>query len=188
MRVFVAVKVPEELETPLRELQDELRGCGISMRWTRTHNLHFTLQFVGEQDEDTVEKLRPVLQQVAAEHEPFELELGNLGGFPNPNAARVAWVGVSEGAHSLVKLASDTRQGIDSLDLNIDRKKFKPHLTIGRAKRGKTVRLDVPPALQNIRIGRMSVRNITLVRSQLQPSGPVYTDLLTCALGAENGM
>ena len=67
----------------------------------------------------------------------------------------------------------------NSIGFDLDRK-FSSHLTIGRMKsaKGKDKVKNTIETYNNIDIGTMEVNLITLKKSTLTPSGPIYEDLL----------
>ena len=89
MRLFVAIKTSDEVRNYLRKLQKSFEGIG---NFNFTKEFHLTLKFLGEVEENNVEKLNGLLKEV--KHKRFELCIDKLGVFPGVKNARVLWVGV----------------------------------------------------------------------------------------------
>ena len=47
IRTFIAVEIPENIISSIRNLQQDLKDYGIDMRWVRPENIHITLKFFG---------------------------------------------------------------------------------------------------------------------------------------------
>ena len=76
----------------MAELQRELREERI--RWTRLENLHLTVEFFGETDEERIPELERALAEAAGQTPPFAMKIGGLGMFGGARHPRVLWMGV----------------------------------------------------------------------------------------------
>ena len=98
-RLFVAIDLdPSVLET-LSELSrriEEGLEDGVRIKWTRTPQMHVTLKFLGDTDEEAVEPLADVLDEIAARNAAFEVLIEGMGCFPRPDRPRVIWAGFDE--------------------------------------------------------------------------------------------
>lgn len=185
MRTFIAVPLEEPLRQKLVALQENLSLAGNDVKWVEPPNLHVTLLFLGEVDaRETLDVCRAVAR-VTAELPPFTLELGGLGFFPNPRRPRVLWAGLTEGAVEMANL-HDALEGA-LMDLGCYRREergYTPHVTLGRIKSD-----DLTPefraginAATTWRGGRQPVRDVHVLSSELERSGPMYTVLSRCKL------
>lgn len=186
MRLFIALPLPEEIKKYLGEIIDELRPSGQSVRWVKPENIHLTVRFLGETDENTVPKLTSLLDKVAAEFSASQLQLGRLGAFPNFRRPNVFWVGLEGDSSELTKMARQVELGVRTLRFEREKKGFRPHLTLGRVKRGR----DVRPVVATMETWAVSPRNVlfdqlVLFKSDLTPQGAVYTRLHTADLQVE---
>ena len=109
-----------------------------------------------------------------------------MGVFPNPRRPRVLWIGVDEPTGTLTRLQADVEHTIAPLGFPTERRRFSPHLTLGRVKRGRSAAeleaLGRYAEQARVRVGEMEVRAVYLMRSDLLPSGAVYTALAEIAL------
>ena len=109
IRTFIAIRLPGEIERALGKLAAGMRPawpeCGV--RWVKAENIHLTLRFLGDTEEERVGGIGEGLAAVAGEHEAFELALAGSGCFPNGRRPRVIWTGVADDAGRLVALQSD---------------------------------------------------------------------------------
>lgn len=200
IRTFLAVELSEPLRLALSRLQLELKqrlsrdfSRDVRVSWVRSASIHLTIKFLGDIDEQLVSPMQAAVGQVARAHRALEIPLDRLGVFPRPQQPKVLWVGPPEqweqGDESK-RLASLHRAVDDccaSLNLAPDGRPLSPHLTLARIKDGgrsmglalaKSGVMDRPLAL-----GSLAVESIALMRSELRPTGSVYTRLWEVKVG-----
>ena len=173
MRTFVAIEVSDQgVLNSISQVQAELN---IKAKPVEIHNMHFTVQFLGEVSEDVVRKISSELSSL--EFTPFSVSFMGVGVFPKPSSPRVIWIGTDDGSNELEKLAETIRTKLSHLGFSPD-KKFKPHVTIFRIKNkieGLSSKLE---KFSSCCFGKQTVSEIKLKKSELTPNGPIYTDLL----------
>ena len=173
MRTFVAIEVSDQnVLNSIHQVQSELN---IKAKPVELHNMHFTVQFLGEVSEDVVRKISDTLNSI--EFSAFSISFASIGVFPNPNSPRVIWIGVNDGVNELEKLAETIRSKLSGIDFNPD-KKFKPHVTIFRVKNKVQDLSDKLEKFSSYSFGKQEISEIKLKKSELTPNGPIYTDLL----------
>jgi 2'-5' RNA ligase len=189
LRTFIAIELDGELKDNLGRLQDHLRSqvAPRSVRWVRPGAMHLTLKFLGDTPLDKVDEVKLALARAAAEVSPFTFALAGLGCFPNTRRPRVIWVGLQEVTGALVRLREAVETHVAPLGFPTEGRPFKPHLTLGRVQRyasksevreiGEVVAASVA-GIQD----EMTVRQVHYIKSDLQPSGAVYTTLLAAGL------
>lgn len=185
MRLFVAMPLPDEIKDYLGGMIDELRPSGEGVRWVKPENIHLTVRFLGEADEQVVPKLATLLDRVALEFACSRLSLGSLGAFPNLRRPSVFWVGLEGDSTELTKMARQVELGVRTLRFEKEKKGFRPHLTLGRVKRGQ----DVRPVVAKVETWAVESREVlldqlVLFKSDLTPQGAVYSRLHTAQLGS----
>ena len=62
IRSFIAVKLPETVLAAIGGVQERMAACGLNVRWVTTGNIHLTLKFLGEVDEEEVDDVATALQ------------------------------------------------------------------------------------------------------------------------------
>ena len=173
MRIFVAIEVSDKnVLNSIHKIQTELN---IKAKPVELHNMHFTVQFLGEVSEEMVGKISDALNSI--EFSSFSISFASIGVFPKPNSPRVIWIGTDDGVNKLEKLAEKIRSKLSHLGFSPD-KKFKPHVTIFRVKNKIE---DLPSKLEKFSscsFGKQLVSEIKLKKSELTSTGPIYTDLL----------
>lgn len=179
LRLFIAVPAPLAVREQARAVMVRLRGAG-DVRWVTPDRLHLTLKFLGDCSPDLVPSLTEILEESANIFSAFVVELGDVGAFPNLRKPQTLWLGV-ERAEALSQLAEQIEQAVGKFGFKREAKAFRPHLTLGRVKSprdlGKlaaelrTAAAEAAPRIE------WPVEEFELVRSELRPSGPVYTTL-----------
>ncbi len=186
MRLFVAAELPASHRASLADVCESGRRGGV--RWVPAENVHLTLKFLGDVDEELVPKIEEALAAVAAAAEPFALSLSGCGCFPNDRAPRVIWLGLAEGAEEAAAVAAAVDKALEALGFGREKRPFKPHLTIGRVKEP---RAGAPATAQKIKsLGEYAVpaarlEAVALVKSTLTPEGSIYEELGRWRLGGD---
>lgn len=135
MRLFLAINFPPDLRDALFQAAAPLRAAAPDIRWTPADRIHLTVKFLGEQPPEIEDRLRPVMDAVAAEHRPVRLVLASVGAFPGFRRARVVWIGVQANPE-LESLYRDVDAACVRLGLPRELRVFRPHVTIGRVRPG----------------------------------------------------
>lgn len=167
MRVFIAIEIPESIKEELAHLVEGLKDKISNVKWVEKENFHITLRFIGEIQEDRISVLESIIDEVSLKFSPFEIELKGTGKFPH-----VIWVGIDKGGDILKNIYYSIEGALIRADFPPIDKPFSPHITLGRVKK------DVK-RFQVEDFGPISfyANSITLMQSQLFPSGPIYTPI-----------
>ena len=136
MRLFVAIALPADATGELDSAVAPLRLAWPELRWTGRDAWHLTLAFLGEVDEELLEKLGDRLQHAATRHGPLSLSLGGAGAFPTAARARVLWTGVKGDRRGLGALAGSVAAGARKAGVPSaqERRRYEPHLTLARCR------------------------------------------------------
>jgi 2'-5' RNA ligase len=184
IRTFIAIELDESIKDGLTKLQERLKGKVPrgSARWVRPGGIHLTLKFLGDVPADQIGEITGALERSCQGFAPFSLSCGGLGCFPNLKRPRVVWVGIQEETGTLAQLKKAIEENVAPLGYPTEKRKFSPHLTLGRVQKrassGDRRRLgELVGALEIGILGQMEVRSVNLIRSDLRPSGAVYTQL-----------
>lgn len=183
MRTFLAIDLPGEIRSALREVTAPLRERCRGWRWLRPEGIHLTLRFLGEVDEADITRQEATWRRVADATPPMRLDIGGLGVFPPRGRPRILWIGVRETSTTpvLARLASSLEAAARDLGFEIESRPFRPHLTVARALRGE--RPVAPSADEVDPVGPFEATEVTLVRSELRPEGARYHAVQAFRLG-----
>ncbi len=178
MRVFVAVEVSNsQVIEKISKFQTDLRVNG---KPVEPHNLHFTLQFLGDVPENQVEKVKEGLQRI--EFPNFTVNFKGIGAFPKMKFPRVIWIGTDEkGGNELVSLAEKVQETLASLGFKSD-KPFKPHITIFRIKNKIGDITKELEKFESLEFGTQEITNFKLKQSFLTSKGPIYSYLIVISV------
>lgn len=188
LRSFIAVEIPSSLQTAIAQSTAALQKAlpRPLVRWVAAQNLHLTLKFLGDVSPANLERLAEALKVEAARLPAFEIAVGGLGAFPTPRRARVIWIGV-EAPAALASLQRAVEGVAARLGYPPEERPFSPHLTIGRV--GQNISAAdlgrVRAALEGTVVGLLGTARVEAVhifKSDLQPSGSVYTHLYSLPL------
>ena len=150
------------------------------MKWVDHNNIHITLKFLGEISEDSTDELMLAIEESAQGIQPFQLEVREVGAFPNLERVQVLWVGVKGELEKITQLQKNIESNTEQLGFSRESRAFSPHLTLGRVRNevrpkerqrlGKLLTDTSFTALHNV-----NVATVNLMKSQLTLTGPVYT-------------
>jgi 2'-5' RNA ligase len=181
VRLFVAVDLPDETKHAIAVEQKRLAAALTDSRSVlkpvHADQMHLTLLFLGEVPEPRAPALVDAMN-TAVDLAAFDLAFSGTGMFPMRGAPRVLWIGVAEGASSLVRLQSAIAARVRELGIAFDDRPFHPHLTIGRWRESRSsVRAAFAAATRRAEIARIVVGGATLYRSHLSSSGATHVPL-----------
>ena len=164
MRLFIAIRLSDEIRRGLAEIQSFLRNRGVRGNFTKLENLHLTLAFIGEyaDPEEILDAMRGV------SFEPFSIRLDGFGSFGD-----LYWCGIEE-QDGLSFYVKRLRRALAENGIPFDRKKFSPHITLIRKasfdRNGGFPGVTVPDA-------SMEVERVSLMRSDRAKNGMIYTEI-----------
>lgn len=176
VRLFVAVRPPDEVLDAVEEVVDGARRSMVGPRWTRRDQWHVTLRFLGHVDDEQVGAISQALDTVSR-MPPFPVRLGGGGAFPRPSRARVVWLGLAGGDDPMTRLAGSVNRALEPLGFEPEKRDFHPHLTLARVRNPG----DVTPAVEALGddpVGpAFTVEEVVLYQSRLSPKGARYEPL-----------
>ncbi len=194
LRAFLAVELGDDLRNQITLVQQDLRqrlgresSKDIRITWVQPSSIHLTMKFLGDTDEHLIEPLREAVERAMTSHGAVHLPIERVGVFPRLQQPRVLWVGPSEQweqgdeANRLTVLHRAVEDRCRSFGFVPEGRPLSPHLTLARVKEGER---HVGQALAEsgvmdrpISSGLLAVDSIVLMKSELRPTGSVYTKL-----------
>lgn len=164
------------MKSSLEGIQQSLKKSGADVRWVKTDNIHLTLKFLGDIEEKRVRDIIQVLKGACSNHKVFSIEISGMGTFPANKSPRVLWAGINDKGE-LIQLQSEIEKGMASLGFDPEKRAFSPHLTVGRfrSSRSRSTLLEKVVMIKHDSFGLFDVRFIYLIKSDLKPSGAVYS-------------
>lgn len=132
MRFFIALEIPKENKPQFQAIQANLQTLIPQLKLTALDKIHLTLAFIGEQPDELKNKLIDVIKDAAAGVPPFGVTPAYLDGFPNIHHPQVLWVGVKGDIDKILVLREKIKDGLASLRLPVDERRFIPHISIAK--------------------------------------------------------
>jgi 2'-5' RNA ligase len=167
MRLFVALPLPQSVAQSLLLIQGGVPGA----RWQNREQLHLTLRFIGEVDNQTAILLDEVLAEI---HAPaFEMQLHAVGQFGG-NHMHALWAAVRQNG-ALDHLQRKVDSAIRKIGQPQDAHKFTPHVTLARLRHpepGKALEWLAQHALYTS--PEFTVEAFQLYSSKLTSDGSIY--------------
>lgn len=185
IRTFIAVPVGEDVERAVETVEGALKRSRSDVKWVRPGNVHITLKFLGNIQSGRIGEIARGLAAALEGARGFDATVSGVGTFPrNPRRARVVYMGLSEGASEMAELAARIEDGMAALGFEKEKRPFKSHLTIGRVRRGARRLDELGKAIAGAEYKplKLGVDRVNLVKSELTPSGAIYTILETFGL------
>jgi len=188
MRAFIAIELPPKIKAYLSNIQNKLKTSGADVRWVNSKNIHLTLKFLGEIEDNLVLQINRVLEDVSLNKNSFIIRLDSLGAFPKINSPRIIWTGIKpENQAVFYQIVEELEDKISVFGIPKENKPFSPHLTIGRIRssfnREKLVKaMNVFGSEISKEKMEHRVTKLTLFKSTLTTQGPIYTALKEASL------
>jgi 2'-5' RNA ligase len=167
MRAFVAIDLPSDVRAALGRVQSHL-SFG---RATDEGQLHVTLAFLGDQPDAMVEAAHDALSALRVPAFPLQIQgLGSFGG-------DVLWAGLRDPA-PVVALHNRIVPALYGAGIVLDRRRFRPHVTLARFDRPDPARLATFLQAQSaFPCPAFTVASLGLWRSTLTKGGAVHDEL-----------
>jgi len=176
IRSFIAVEIPKDVRDEISGLQTNLKSsAGSSVRWVANDNLHLTLIFLGEVEDNFLNKVKEQLALAVKTVKAFEAILNGLGAFPSQRSPRIIWIGMDKGNDETSSLQSKVEKQLVTIGYKPEERKFHSHLTIGRAK--GIIKEPAKIFETQYTSRNFPVKSIVLFKSTLRPQGPIYEKL-----------
>ncbi len=187
MRSFIAIELPETVQSSLSALQKSLMECGADIRWIKPENIHLTLKFLGFVDDKDIRDIVKQIEGTCADYPPFDLVISGIGVFPHIKSPRVFWAGIEEKS-TLLELQMEIDRNMATLGFKPEKRAFAPHLTLGRFRsfKGRAVLADTIKSHTHERFGTVHVKALSFMKSELTSAGALYTRIAEVALGQKD--
>jgi 2'-5' RNA ligase len=189
VRSFIAIQLPADVRAELTSLEDKLKARRHPfVKWVDPESMHLTLKFLGSVAVDSIPQIVEAMSGVAQSHSTFKLQVIGTGAFPNWQRPQVVWVGVGGESDKLNALHRELESALSPMGFTPESRSFSAHLTLGRLRDRVTTddRRRFAEFAQKIRFETslsFEVSAIRLMKSQLTPTGPIYSELAMVKLG-----
>jgi 2'-5' RNA ligase len=132
-RTFIAINT--EPGEKIRDCISHSKTClrGERIKWVSTVQLHFTLAFLGDTSPDQVDLTVEMLKRIVPAYDAPLVQYRGLGLFRNIQDPRVLWIGLDIDP-VIRKLKAELDKELRILGFRVERRDFRPHLTLARLK------------------------------------------------------
>jgi 2'-5' RNA ligase len=190
IRTFIAVEIAPSVKARAGDLIDRLRVAAAEINWVRPQQMHLTLKFLGDVPDTETPDICRVVDEVAANFEPFEITCRRAGAFPSVREPRTLWIGIEDGAEELQRLQAEIENALKArLGYGKEQRGFHPHLTIGRVKRelpgGRGELTQLLEKHANFDADLSIIDEVVTFASFLGRSGPAHDALGRSELGSK---
>ena len=180
IRSFLAFKLPEEIKNTVIRVSDMAKMTLKNVRWVEVANIHLTMLFMGNIREEYISDIRESIENICFGYSPFDIELKGMGVFPSARTPRVLWLGINGDIGRISFFREMLEKELQPFGINQDKRKFKPHLTLGRFKKSSEKESSLIQLLDKYRDLKSPVEKLdelVFFRSDLNHSGAKYTRL-----------
>ncbi|MHA2006453.1 MAG: RNA 2',3'-cyclic phosphodiesterase [Promethearchaeota archaeon] len=188
IRSFIALELKnKDTIEKIKSFSSRLKQNQPKLKLVKPENLHMTVKFLGNIPETLGPKIYAILyeniNQELFQGKIFKYYLKGVGQF---NRFSVLWVRLVGDIEFLQNIKDSTERLLfERLKIDHDRRQqFKPHLTIGRLRKERINHktFDIFKKIinenKNTEFGEFTIEGIKLKKSELTPTGPIYSDLV----------
>ncbi len=180
IRSFLAFELPAHMKETVSKVSEDLRTLPMNIRWVKPGNIHLTVIFMGNIPMDILPQLGEEVQRVCSLYGPFGITIDGVGIFGSKKSPRVLWVGVEGDIERMSFFKKALEKRLRGLGIKGENRKFNPHLTLGRFKKGPSS-FEALDHIQRKYGGLTSkpgqLNELILYKSELKPGGAVYTKI-----------
>jgi len=179
MRTFVSIEIPDNIKNSIEKAIGELKLVLPHIKWVDKKNLHITLKFLGWVEDGKISGLTDSVTDIVKGFGTIKVGFAGFGMFPDEKHPRVIWVGITEGSDKLKELADKIEDKLSTEGYREEEREFSTHLTIGRIKE----KIDAEALTgfikknENAGFGGFIAKNVSMMKSTLKRSGPVYEEV-----------
>ena len=186
IRTFICIEVPRTVKERIENLQRALRQNNAQISWVKPSNIHLTIKFLGDVRRSKIKSVCDSVERAAKGLSQFDIEVGTAGCFPSARSPRVLWVGLGNVPGGLKQLHSNVETELAREGFPREQKRFSPHLTIGRVRSPQNAARTAEDLIaQGFAPETFRATEVIVMRSELHPSGSIYTPQAIIKLGTE---
>jgi 2'-5' RNA ligase len=178
IRSFLAFELPLEIKNVVARISEELRQSTLNAKWVKVDNIHLTLVFMGNIETEDIPAIARGVKEVCQAFGPFDLSLKGIGCFPNRRNPRVLWLGLDGDLEPMSDFRDALQGHLTGFGIREEKRKFKPHLTLGRFRKPKKMDSKEDQLLskyEDLSSSVCSLKELILFKSDLKPTGAVYS-------------
>jgi 2'-5' RNA ligase len=178
--MFCAFELPEGLRERIQEHSRRVREAvpEAAASWSRPENVHVTVKFLGNVDQQRVPLISAAATRVSKEFSQIQIEVGKTGVFPRPSRAEVLWIGIDDRSGKLSALQQRLEEELARDGFPKEDRAFRPHLTIARIRKPHAAtQLAETHLRMEFSSVAVTLSELILFRSELSSKGSQYTPI-----------
>ena len=172
IRLFVALIIPDKIKEELFNHCYAAAKNPSDFRWEAKDKVHLTLKFIGEVKEDLLQLIIDELDFVK-KYSSFNCTISKFGFFFRDNEAKILWCNL-ETDTKIVSLVDELNTRLQKYDIEIERRKYKGHLTLLRIKNRLSEGFINRFKDYSFDPIEFKANEIALIQSVLKPTGSEY--------------
>jgi 2'-5' RNA ligase len=182
LRTFIALPALPTVQQAIAEVQKKLKTVQADVKWEPQDKFHITLIFLGNVEQSKLERLSTALAKSFQQFRSFTISYESIGAFPTIRNPRIVWIGIQSN-QTVLDLQAAAGQVCAEFGFPKEDRVFHPHITLGRVKETRNV-VRLTEAIKTVTFDpiEMYCSEIVLMKSELHPSGSIYTILKTFPL------
>ncbi len=176
IRLFIALIINDEFLDIINSFRENIYPNDGKIKWESKDKLHITLKFIGDVEEETVPILLDKLESVVKNHNKIKVNFTKFNIIKKYSEPKILWLELHR-SELLENLYNDINSVLTNIGFESERKRFKPHLTLLRIKRNANINKLETLRNSDIDFPGTYLEEVALIRSQLLPTGSVYTKI-----------
>ncbi len=188
IRLFVALIFEDDLLNEIIDLRESIYPNDNNAKWEGKDKLHLTLKFLGDVVEEDIPEINKILETILKNHDRIGIKFSKFGIIKKYSTPKILWMGIQQ-TKFLINLFNDINDGLSDIGFEKEERRFRPHITLIRMKGNEDIsKLEVLKST-TIKINGSLADEVALVKSDLLPTGSVYTKIKSFKLnrGGLNG-
>lgn len=181
MRLFIAFDFDENTVRKISDIQKVLKKSAEKGRWPYYRNIHLTIKFIGEVDDQYLPEIEKTLDEAfeGLNVKPMTFQFDKLEFFRGKGNIRVAWIGLRGDTKYLAFLHNTIDHNLAGIGLKKETKAYIPHITVGRDIFFDSSLFELNEGLKNLLEYQLSIKSATLYQSVQSGGKRVYQPLKT---------
>lgn len=180
IRSFLAFELPVDIKRIIMTVSEDVRRLPLNVRWVNVTNIHLTIVFMGNIQEEQIKPIQDVVRNVSQGYGPFSIAIKGIGLFGSRRNPRVLWIGLDGAIDRMGCFRDDLQKGLKPFGIKEEKRRFKPHLTLGRFRKGARAGTHLDDLLSkyhDLTSPEGIIEELVLFKSDLRPGGAVYSKL-----------
>ncbi len=180
IRSFLAFELPVDIRRIIMAVSGDVRQLSLNVRWVNVTNIHLTIVFMGNVQEEQIKPIQDTVKEVCQGCGPFSIGINGLGLFGSRRNPRVLWIGLDGTIDRMGYFRDDIQKKLRPFGIKEEKRRFKPHLTLGRFRKGARTGGHLDDLLSkyhDLTSPECIIEELVLFKSDLKPGGAVYSKL-----------